>query len=73
MGRFVTSSTNGFNTASELRELEEFYALHKAELGTATRATESAIQNAKNNIAWMENYYAEIDAWLEDNLKMRAE
>ena len=63
----VTSCTRDFNTALELQELESFYETNLNELGTAKRATETAISKTKTNIKWMEDYYDQIVAWLGDN------
>ena len=67
LGGMVSSCTRDFNTELELQELETFYTTNLNELGTAKRATETAISKTKSNIKWMESYYEQIVTWLGDN------
>lgn len=68
VGRIVSSVTKDFNTPFELKELEDFYAEHKDELGTARRTTLNSIEKVKANVQWMDTYYKEIVTWLKNEL-----
>ena len=68
VGSMVSSVAADFNTRLDLAELEQFYTLRKAQLGTAKRDVEIAIQSVKANIQFMENNYDEIVGWLEKKL-----
>ena len=63
----IESVTNNFNTVFELNQLQEFYDEHKDDLASAEKATKARILSVKENIAWMETYYNEIESWLIEN------
>ncbi len=69
IGDFVLACTRDFNTPFELKELEDFYELHKDELGTANRATLNAMEAVRANVRWMESHYKTIVDWLSKNLE----
>lgn len=62
----VRAVTYSFNTEQRLEELQTFYEANYFNLGTAQRATESAIENTEYNIEWMDMYEDTIDTWLVD-------
>ena len=64
IARMFESVTKGFNTATDLGELEAFAEANSDNLGTAQRATESAIVTTKANMHWMQSYFDDIVDWL---------
>lgn len=64
IARMFESVTRGFNTAKDLAELEAFAQVNSDNLGTAQRATESAVVTTKANLEWMQNYFDDIVDWL---------
>ena len=68
VSRFILYASRDFNTPFELKEIKDFYELHKNELGTAKRSTLNSIENVKANVEWMNNYYQTIYDWLSDNV-----
>jgi len=47
-----------------LAELEAFYEANFDILGTAQRATETAIEETEANLSWMNLHYDEVSNWL---------
>jgi len=49
--------------------MQKFKDQYKADLGSATRAVDQAIETVSANIQWMEDNYPLISAWLEKATK----
>nr|CAD7438146.1 unnamed protein product [Timema bartmani] len=64
INNIVRSSTRHVNEQFELDDLMKFSSVHHHELGTATRAVEQAIEQARANVKWMERNYWPIVNWL---------
>ncbi|CAG2053006.1 unnamed protein product [Timema podura] len=64
INNIVRSSTRHVNEQFELDDLKKFSSVHHHELGTATRAVEQAIEQARANVKWMERNYWPIVNWL---------
>ena len=65
VGGMVTSVTRSFNTQQELQELQQFYDDNLGNLGSAQRATESAIQTTEANVQWMTDNFDTVVAWIK--------
>ncbi|GLG93866.1 Uncharacterized protein GBIM_01196 [Gryllus bimaculatus] len=52
INNIVRSCTRRINTQYELDDLAQFATAHRAELGTATRAVEQALEQAEANVRW---------------------
>lgn len=61
----LKSVTSSLNTQFELSQLKDFYVKNKNKVGAAKRAFRQAIENAEDNVRWMEANYADIKVWLE--------
>jgi len=64
LGKIITLITKNFNTELELMELNTFKNTGKDLLVQVAKRVESAIQNVKTNIAWMENNKDTVVEWL---------
>ncbi|KAK7793608.1 hypothetical protein R5R35_013591 [Gryllus longicercus] len=64
INNIVRSCTRRINTQYELDDLAQFATVHRAELGTATRAVEQALEQAEANVRWMRRSYQPIVQWL---------
>nr|CAD7394984.1 unnamed protein product [Timema cristinae] len=64
INNIVRSSTRHVNEQFELDDIMKFSSVHHHELGTATRAVEQAIEQARANVKWMERNYWPIVNWL---------
>ncbi len=42
-----------------------------SQLGTAERATETALETVEANVAWMADHYDEVETWLDENTGKR--
>ena len=64
MGNMIPSITSRFSTQTKLEEMQYFFAKYpNAGAGTAARVR--ALENVKNNIAWLENNLAVVRDWLQ--------
>jgi len=58
-----------FNTALDLKELKEFISENEGHLGSAESTARQMVEQAENNILWMEQHYRQVVDWLgqQDN------
>ena len=72
VGKMIEAVTRGFNNDLELKELQAFYEARASQLGAAKRSTETAIENARSNLLWMDKYSKQTVTLIEQavaNLK----
>lgn len=48
-------------------QLKDFIAMNKDKLESATRTVQQAVEQAEENIKWLDNNYATIRDWLQRN------
>ncbi|EFX62776.1 hypothetical protein DAPPUDRAFT_67706, partial [Daphnia pulex] len=63
--RIIKAVASSFNTELELKELIQFREERSEELIGAERATQQAIDRAKNNLNWMRQNYQKVVDWLQ--------
>jgi glutamyl aminopeptidase len=63
LGRMPKVLTADFVTASELGEVEAFFAAHPA-AGAGERARKQALEQIRNNINWLSNHQTVVQDWL---------
>ncbi|XP_046438221.1 aminopeptidase N-like [Daphnia pulex] len=61
----IKAVAKSFNTELELKEFIQFREDRSEELSGAERATEQAIDRAKNNLNWMRQNYQKVVDWLQ--------
>lgn len=66
LGRMIPSITSRFSTEMRLQEIRDFFAKYP-EAGAGAAAREQALDNAQNNIKWLENNSKNIGDWLNAN------
>ncbi len=64
LAEMVKTVTESFSTSDQLEALREFADRFASNLGSAERATESAIQTTAANVEWMERHYDDVAGWL---------
>jgi len=68
---FTSSMIEGiagdFNTASDLKELEQFATNNQDNLGTASMVVMQMIESTRVNVDWVEEHYDTIVDWLNPN------
>lgn len=64
LGNLIPSITARFHTQTKLDEMEQFFAKYP-EAGAGTAARVRALETVKNNIVWLAENLASVDAWLE--------
>jgi puromycin-sensitive aminopeptidase len=64
IGRLVKGCTQNFLSLEKAKEVEAFFAEHPPP--SADRAVKQAIEEIKNNVAWLERDHDAIKKWLED-------
>ena len=62
----VSSVAEDFNTAFDLKELEEFIEENREELGSAKDTALQMVELTEGNVLWMEEHYREVLDWLEE-------
>ena len=64
----MSSVTKNLNTQTQLDEVKAFQIKYRGEFASARRSVEQSVENAKNNVAWMDNFYDTIMSYLEDTM-----
>jgi len=67
--RTVKSISASFSSEFELNELKSFASANSADLGTAKRAVEQAIEGGQANLEWMKSNFNTISTWLREHNK----
>ena len=62
----MSSVAEDFNTAFDLKELEEFIEENREELGSAKDTALQMVELTEGNVLWMEEHYGQVLDWLEE-------
>ncbi|KAF2365598.1 Peptidase M1 membrane alanine aminopeptidase N-terminal [Trinorchestia longiramus] len=64
LGRLVEYATTKFNSQLMLEEVTRFRDRNLGDLKSSRRTVDQSVERTKNNIAWMDAHYDEIENWL---------
>ncbi|XP_067616962.1 glutamyl aminopeptidase-like [Eurosta solidaginis] len=68
LGAMIPSITGRFSNQTKYEEMVKFFTKYP-EAGAGAAARVSALENVKNNIAWLANNKQNIGVWLKEHLK----
>jgi hypothetical protein len=69
----VNSVTNRLNQRNDLNRVENFIKANEGNLGVATEAFASAVENIKTNIRWSDKNLKAVSTWLSENVNISNE
>jgi len=64
----ISSVADDFNTAFDLKELEEFVEENEGNLGSAEGTALQMVEVTQGNVLWMSSHYLEVVAWLTEHV-----
>ena len=64
----ISSVADDFNTAFDLKELEEFVEENEGNLGSAEGTALQMVEVTQGNVLWMSSHYTEVVAWLTEHV-----